>query len=417
MTIRAPMKGVRHSLGLLTPLLLFGCGPAGTSSASAPFTLTTTGDTTIAWSTVPARPDTLLLVPDLLIGVEEGEEALMFSDVSALSVDSAGNIHVVDGGSSTIRVFGPDGNFLRRFGGPGAGPGEFRYATAVAIHDDGRILVPDGATRRINVYSWDGTPVAHWSLAGYQVRSDPPLRPLPDGSTLVTIQPEGSNPWPPPSFLRFSPDGSVQDTIEVPPDQAESCPATLYDGSQPRPVVHTPTLTVVPGRDGGLVVGCSREYVFHVERSDGTVLRIGRDWEPVPVSPAEREFWTRGITAQFRQRNPDWRWTAPPVPDHKPAWRQILVGSDGRYWVKTSQPSTSAPAPENSPAWWPEVVYTSPMGYDQFDTTGRWLAIVKVPPELREYPAPFFRGDTAWAVVTDSLGVERVARLHLSAPH
>lgn len=408
---------VTRPLALLILVLLIGCGPSRTPSASTPFTLTTAGDTTIAWSTVPARPDTALLVPDLLIGVEEGEEAFMFSGISALSVDSAGNIHVVDGSSSTIRVFGPDGTFLRRFGGAGAGPGEFRYATAVAIHGDGRILVPDGANRRINLYTPEGTPVAHWSLAGYQFRSDPPLRPLPDGFTLVAIQPEGSNPWPSPSFLRFSPDGSVQDTIDTPPGQAESCPATLYDGPQPRPVVHTPTLTVVPGRDGGLVIGCNREYVFHVGRSDGTVLRIGRDWEPVPVGPAEQEFWTRGITAQFRQRNPDWRWTAPPVPEHKPAWRQILVGSDGRYWVKTSQPSTSAPAPEHSPAWWPEIVYTSPVGYDQFDTTGRWLAVVRVPPGFREYPTPFFRGDTAWAVVTDSLGVERVARMHLSALH
>ncbi len=410
------IRSVPRPLTLLTLLLLPGCSPSGTPSASTPFTLTRAGDTTIAWSTVPARPDTLLLVPDLLIGVEEGEEALMFSGISALSVDSAGNIHVVDGGSSTIRVFGPDGTFLRRFGGPGAGPGEFRYATAVVIHGDGRILVPDGASRRINVYSPTGTPVAQWSMAGYQIRSDPPLRPLPDGATLLAIQPEGPDPWPLPSFLRLSPDGSVQDTLEVPPGESESCPVTLFEGRQRLPVVHTPTLTVVPYIDGGLVIGCNREYLFHVGRSDGTVLRIGRDWEPVPVSSAEREFWTRGLTAQFRQRDPDWRWTAPPVPDHKPAWRQILVGSDGRYWVKASQPSTSGPAPENSPAWWPEIIYSAPVGYDQFDATGRWLAVVKVPPGFREYPVPFFRGDTAWAVVADSLGVERVARMHLSAP-
>jgi hypothetical protein len=47
-----------------------------------------------------------------------------------LAVDLQDNLYVVDAGNSRIQVFDPDGNFVRMWGEPGDGEGEFNFLRA-----------------------------------------------------------------------------------------------------------------------------------------------------------------------------------------------------------------------------------------------------------------------------------------------
>ena len=66
------------------------------------------------------------LEEELRIGVMDGESPELFGDVGSLTADRNGTIYVADFQSAEITVFDSDGDFVRRFGRRGEGPGEFR---------------------------------------------------------------------------------------------------------------------------------------------------------------------------------------------------------------------------------------------------------------------------------------------------
>lgn len=88
----------------------------------------------------------------LSIGVLEGETHEMFGQIQDISVDAEGNFYVLDDRNMAVRAFDPEGNYLRQYGQPGAGPGEFRAPIALAIDTAHRLLVADRA-RRITAFS------------------------------------------------------------------------------------------------------------------------------------------------------------------------------------------------------------------------------------------------------------------------
>jgi DNA-binding beta-propeller fold protein YncE len=57
-----------------------------------------------------------------------------------LEVDNKGNVYVVDTLNWRIKVFNVDGEFVREFGGHGAGPGSFGRPKGIAISRDGDII-------------------------------------------------------------------------------------------------------------------------------------------------------------------------------------------------------------------------------------------------------------------------------------
>ena len=72
----------------------------------------------------------------LRIGELEGREELQFHFIRGVAVDAHGRVFVADDGTRAIRVYGPDGHFQKRFGGPGDGPGEFRRIVQIALWRD-----------------------------------------------------------------------------------------------------------------------------------------------------------------------------------------------------------------------------------------------------------------------------------------
>ena len=69
----------------------------------------------------------------------------------------AGNLYVLDTGNHRVQKFSPDGKYLATFGRQGQGPGEFYYASWLAVDANGFFYVSDPNNQRIQVLTPDGT--------------------------------------------------------------------------------------------------------------------------------------------------------------------------------------------------------------------------------------------------------------------
>ena len=104
-----------------------------------------------------------------LVAVDSGESGIVNPrDVAA---DASGRLYVVDGGPLVIKVFEPDGRFVRTIGREGAGPGEFRGAM-IGLHQN-HIVVQDPTLARLTIFDTAGTYITSLASACCHYRSLP----------------------------------------------------------------------------------------------------------------------------------------------------------------------------------------------------------------------------------------------------
>jgi hypothetical protein len=82
---------------------------------------------------------------NLSLGVEEGEEFLVFHTELDVVIDPESNIHVLDSRNNRLLKFDKLGNFIWETGRKGQGPGEFRNPSEIALSPSGEIWVLDGS--------------------------------------------------------------------------------------------------------------------------------------------------------------------------------------------------------------------------------------------------------------------------------
>ncbi len=90
----------------------------------------------------------------------------LFEAPTGIATDRQGNVYVTDWGVNDIEVFTPEGEFLRRIGGFGAGAGEMLRPADVEIGPDGRLWVADRDNDRLVFFKPDGTPDGAWDGGG-----------------------------------------------------------------------------------------------------------------------------------------------------------------------------------------------------------------------------------------------------------
>src|SRR5690606_35560724 len=112
--------------------------------------------------------DTLVLEPDLVIGTVHGPEELQFYGVLDIAVLHDGRILVSDR-SGAIREFSADGDYVRRLGRRGAGPGEFEWPSSIHIYGD-TIALFDGQLDRFTELSMRGELLGTFPLSPRVVR-------------------------------------------------------------------------------------------------------------------------------------------------------------------------------------------------------------------------------------------------------
>lgn len=77
------------------------------------------------------------------IGVELGDSNYVFGSIEAVSHTTEGNILILDRPACSVIEYTPHGEFVRRMGRKGAGPGEFLNPLAMTRLGDGRVAVLD----------------------------------------------------------------------------------------------------------------------------------------------------------------------------------------------------------------------------------------------------------------------------------
>ncbi len=70
--------------------------------------------------------------------------------------DSKGNIFILDSKESCIKKYNKDGQFIKKFGRNGSGPGEFIASYKMGIAQNGDVIIYDMINRRFTVFSNDG---------------------------------------------------------------------------------------------------------------------------------------------------------------------------------------------------------------------------------------------------------------------
>ncbi|HEV2476651.1 MAG TPA: 6-bladed beta-propeller [Candidatus Dormibacteraeota bacterium] len=84
-----------------------------------------------------------------------------------LALDASGNVYVSEPGpfapgNNRIQKFSSAGVPLARWGGPGAGPGQFSNPTGLAIDSQGNVFVADTGNNRVEELSPTGQYLAQW---------------------------------------------------------------------------------------------------------------------------------------------------------------------------------------------------------------------------------------------------------------
>lgn len=171
---------------------------------------------------------------------------------------------------------------------------------------------------------------------------------------------------------------------------------------------------------GAVIGGVSDDYSFDIRYPDGRTTRVEKSWEPVSVESAEAESFKKSSTANMRNTQPDWTWSGPSIPSHKPAFSQLLADVSGRIWVRRPGPGYHVEeecnedpepgSPFGTPCWRETTTW------DVFDEEGRFLGDAELPEGIQRFPPPYVRGDLFLAAYMDEVGTVMVKRYRIVFP-
>jgi len=100
---------------------------------------------------------TFTLKEDLVIGVDGGDENLMFAEVADIGLDADGNIYILDWSNSRIQKFAAGGKFLRSILlKQGQGPEEVAMLGGIGVSPTGMIAVLDRGGNKVLLFGPQG---------------------------------------------------------------------------------------------------------------------------------------------------------------------------------------------------------------------------------------------------------------------
>lgn len=271
-------------------------------------------------------------------GAESGPASLLA--VRAIAVDAKGRILVYERQTQDIKMFGPDGKFIRTIGRLGSGPGEMRNAEGMTIDRQGRIWVRDAANARFTVFSGEGefeknwTMKFCWSQGFWNPRVDQQGR-IVDFDCVV---PQGGGRALGQVIVAYRPDYSGVDTLSVRPEcgsrelsEAGTWVRQLEKGTSylSVPWAPFPVNAIGPAGESWCAPNSSRYEIMRIAPDAKDTLRISRSVQPLPVTKAERD----SVIAMFDAKGPSGL-DFSRIPRNKPIIQRILTDDQGRAWVK-----------------------------------------------------------------------------------
>ena len=291
-----------------------------------------------AWA--PGEEWRVSATPELDIGVVEGDSMYQLFRVWGATRMADGRVAVAVSGTSQIRIFAPDGTFLRAVGREGEGPGEFRQLMGIWNVGGDSLVAWDGGLRRITLLDPDASVVRQVVLSGNP--SNPwLLRPLEDGRyALVDDRYSFGQSGMEDQFMEVTlhtPTGAFEDSVgrfvvarmgRIGTDEMTRVGSALF---APR----TNVVTI----GGKLAVGPGGAPEFAEYDAQGELVRIVR-WPDADrkVQDADVERYHEQQLASIEdenQRRAERAYLATvPVEQQFPVYDLMLAGADGGVWLR-----------------------------------------------------------------------------------
>lgn len=354
------------------------------------------------------------LVEELSIGSRDEAGPTLFGRISGVDATDD-RIYVLDSVDGEIRVFDFNGTHLFSFGRHGAGPGEFRMPSGFAVWPEGgRVFLRDISLGRVNVYDLDGSPVDTWKLSTYY------------GSFRITVITDDGRVYVPVTTRRgpdrdgmgqIGPESSVLDTLWASEWDHEQTMLRANRLSMSLPF--GTSLEWIMSPFGVMIEGFSEQYRLSVRSFQHEILRIERDYDPIPVLQEERSWHHDQVLAVMRRDDPSWAWRGANVPRQKPAFEYLVADHSERIWVIRQGPGVKIKIPEEEQseksALPRSVRWEDTQIIEVFGLDGRYYGVVEAPEELYLTNA-HIKGDLVITTGIDSEGVQYIKRYRLVTP-
>lgn len=286
----------------------------------------------------PLHPNrTVTFEEDLPIGEEEYD--ILFRPQRFI-VDQNEIIYVMDYQDQSIKVFDPNGEYIRSIGKKGEGPGEFTFVGHLTVLLDGRLLVMDSEARRISLFNSDGKYIEshHWTerpgrlnyatdstclLTVYTFEGDKPL----EGRRLFVkeFDFQGNEIR---SFGEFKIEESKIHTVRR---GKAVISMAIYTPYSPHSI-----FAADPVRK--YLYHCvNDQYMLEVYDKDGRVIRrFDRPYEPLPFTSKDaEEFYSRYDSRPMESLKKMVRGMS--MPTVKTITSRMLVDDSGNLWVETHE--------------------------------------------------------------------------------
>jgi hypothetical protein len=331
------------------------------------------------------------------------DSAAEFTRITTAYQLSTGHIAVADARLRVVRVFGPDGRFLRDLGRAGGGPGEFASVALLRPVGD-TILVWDGPQQRITRYLSDGRlagtvrvvaaadarrisvearlPSGRWLVAtSYAPSLMRPGGTYDDSIRVGTIAPSGVGPvawigwFPGTTFWVWKPNASA--------DHGETVGVARFAAA---------TRVLVAGDDVVIASGPTNAVLVLDERGQRTSeIRLPGERRPIPESArtSAREAVMADAQSARMRAYAYASFERSAIPAVAPVFDNA-VGHTGEVWIELFTPRSSEPA-----------------RYVVVRRNGSVVGEVRFPPRARLMDVG---RDFAWVVVPDDDGTERLEK-------
>lgn len=263
-----------------------------------------------------------------------------------------GNFVVADAGSLTLRFYDTRGSLRKVVGRRGSGPGEFRRLSGVWHLSDSLLATYDSGLMRVSIFRHDGSLARDFRiLLAEGVRWPAVIGTI--GNRIVAINGQSFEAGqfgtgvvrPPFVFLRFGPDGRVQDTVF-------SAPGTEYFVHSPQ----TPLATRILPFGASLEYALGHDQLFVGDNAHGVISSIRPRSEPKVLLRinAPRAAITRDHIQRYKSEASQRATTAVevamardldriPFPKVFPVFDKLIADDSRRLWVRLhAYPDTAA---------------------------------------------------------------------------
>ena len=322
------------------------------------------------------------LVYERTVQPAEGEPGVLESPWGT-ALSAGGYLATIDFRNVAVRLYGPDGKFLRAIGRRGEGPGEYRVPFAAFYKDS--LYVYDPQLRRASVFTVDGKlarTVATTANDQFPIHFDARGMMVLRASTWTRTAVFGR--W----VSQTRSGQKVDSMVAIGYLDTKSWKYVGGEGPSEWPVPFPPSYVEQLLPTGGAVIGRTDEYALVITRTGtDTVRRFSRTNPPlVRIPDASRDS---ALQANVRQQ-PKLRGIArlEDVPTHWPPFRSIHLDAAGNFWVHA------------------RTERANQTRFDVFTPTGDFMGSVATP--IPAAATVNFHGDRVAVIDTDGDDLPRI---------